>query len=70
MALLGWVEKSLGRDPHGRATFCGSKARSLESPSRSKPDQGVVTVRGTTLNQHGEVVYTLMAKLLVPRSKG
>ncbi len=40
------------------------------APSRSKPDQGVVTVRGTTLNQHGEVVYTLMAKLLVPRSKG
>jgi acyl dehydratase len=40
------------------------------APSRSKPDQGIVTVRGTTLNQHGEVVYTLMAKLLVPRSKG
>ena len=39
------------------------------APSRSKPDQGIVTVRSTTLNQHGEVVYTLMAKLLVPRSK-
>lgn len=39
------------------------------APSRSKPDQGIVTVRGTTLNQHGDVVYTLTAKLLVPRRK-
>jgi acyl dehydratase len=37
------------------------------TPSRSKPDQGIVTVRGTTLNQHGEAVYTLTAKLLVFR---
>jgi acyl dehydratase len=37
--------------------------------SRSKPDQGIVTVRGTTLNQHGEAVYMLTAKLLVPRRK-
>src|ERR1700694_4939643 len=39
------------------------------TPSRSKPDQGIVTVRGTTLNQHGEAVYILTAKLLVPRRK-
>ena len=37
------------------------------TPSRSKPDQGIVTVRGTTLNQHGEAVYVLTAKLLVFR---
>jgi acyl dehydratase len=37
--------------------------------SRSKPDRGIVTVRGTTLNQHGEAVYVLTAKLLVPRRK-
>ena len=37
------------------------------TPSRSKPDQGIVTVRGTTLNQHGEAVYVLTAKLLVRR---
>jgi acyl dehydratase len=36
------------------------------APSRSKPDRGIVTVRGTTLNQHSEAVYTLTAKLLVP----
>ena len=39
------------------------------TPSRSKPDQGIVTVRGTTLNQHGEAVYILTAKLLVPKRK-
>jgi acyl dehydratase len=39
------------------------------TPSRSKPDQGIVTVRGTTRNQHGEAVYILTAKLLVPRRK-
>jgi len=37
------------------------------TPSRSKPDQGIVTVRVTTVNQHGEAVYMLTAKLLVSR---
>src|ERR1700730_14708188 len=37
------------------------------TPSRSKPDQGIVTLRGTTLNQHGEAVYVLTAKLFVFR---
>jgi acyl dehydratase len=36
-------------------------------PSRSNPQQGIVTVRSTTLNQRGEAVYLLTAKLLVPR---
>jgi len=35
--------------------------------SRSKPQQGVVTVRSTMLNQNDEVVYVLTAKLLVFR---
>ena len=37
------------------------------TPSRSKPDQGMVTVRGTMRNQKGEAVYVLTAKLLVFR---
>jgi acyl dehydratase len=37
------------------------------TPSRSKPHQGVVTVRSTMLNQNGESVYVLTAKLVVPR---
>jgi len=37
------------------------------TPSQSKPQQGIVTVRSTMLNQHDEAVYILIAKLLVPR---
>ena len=37
------------------------------TPSRSRPDRGIVTVRSNTLNQHGEIVQTLTAKLVVPR---
>jgi acyl dehydratase len=36
-------------------------------PSRSKPNQGVVTVRSTTLNQNDEPVYVLTARILVFR---
>jgi acyl dehydratase len=36
-------------------------------PSRSKPQQGIVMVRSTMLNQDGEAVYLLTAKLLVSR---
>jgi acyl dehydratase len=39
------------------------------TPSRSKPHQGIVTVRGTTLNQNSEIVYVLTAKLLVSKRK-
>ena len=34
-------------------------------PSRSKPNQAVVKVRSTALNQHGEPVYVFTAKVLV-----
>jgi acyl dehydratase len=36
-------------------------------PSRSRPDRGMVTVRSDTRNQHGELLQTLVAKLVVPR---
>src|SRR6201995_445797 len=36
-------------------------------PSRSKPQQGIVTVRSTMLNQGSESVYVLTARLLVLR---
>jgi len=35
--------------------------------SRSRPRQGVVTVRVTTLNQHGDVVQTFTPNLFVDR---
>jgi acyl dehydratase len=37
------------------------------TPSRSKPDRGVVVVRSETRNQKGEVVQLLTSKLIVPR---
>ncbi|MBV8776905.1 MAG: MaoC family dehydratase [Alphaproteobacteria bacterium] len=36
-------------------------------PSQSRPGQGLVTVRVTTLNQHGETVQTFTPTLLVDR---
>jgi acyl dehydratase len=36
-------------------------------PSRSHPDRGMATLRSETVNQHGEVVLVLIAKLVVPR---
>ena len=35
------------------------------SPSRSKPDRAIVIVRGVTINQNGDQVQVLTAKLLV-----
>ena len=37
------------------------------TPSRSKPDRGMVTLRTVTRNQKGETLQTLLAKLVVPR---
>jgi len=34
-------------------------------PSRSKPNQAIVKVKSTTLNQNGEPVHTFAAKVLV-----
>lgn len=36
-------------------------------PSRSKPDRGIATTVSRTLNQHGESVFILKAKLVVFR---
>jgi acyl dehydratase len=36
-------------------------------PSRSRPEQGLVKVRTTTLNQRGETVQLLVSNLIVPR---
>jgi acyl dehydratase len=36
-------------------------------PSRSRPDQGLIKVRTTTLNQNDEAVQVLVGNLVVPR---
>ncbi|MBS0318856.1 MAG: MaoC family dehydratase [Proteobacteria bacterium] len=40
------------------------------TPSRSKPDRGIVTVESLTLNQQGETCQRLVAKLVVMRRPG
>lgn len=37
------------------------------TPSKSKPDRGVVVIENLTKNQHGEVVQRFLGKLMVPR---
>jgi acyl dehydratase len=37
------------------------------TPSRSRPDRGMVRVRCETRNQHGEAVQVMTAKLIAPR---
>ena len=36
-------------------------------PSRSRPDRGIIRVRSETQNQRGEIVQTLVARLVVSR---
>jgi acyl dehydratase len=35
--------------------------------SRSRPERGIVTMRSELRNQRGEVVYKLLARMMVPR---
>ena len=37
------------------------------TPSRSRPDRGMITLRSETRNQRGEVVQVFTAKVVVPR---
>ena len=36
-------------------------------PSRSRPEQGLIKVRTTTLNQNDDAVQVMIANLVVPR---
>ena len=40
------------------------------TPSRSKPDRGMVTVRNLTLNQRGDVLQNFVVQVVVPRRPG
>ncbi|MCW5623433.1 MAG: MaoC family dehydratase [Burkholderiales bacterium] len=37
------------------------------TPSKSRPDRGMVTVRNDTRNQNGDILQTFTAKLVVPK---
>jgi acyl dehydratase len=38
------------------------------TPSRSRPDRGMVKMRSETRNQRGEVVQVFVGKLIVPKA--
>jgi acyl dehydratase len=50
----------------GAALYVKSEILEL-APSRSHPNRGIATIRSETVNQHGEIVQVLIAKLVVPR---
>lgn len=54
---------------HGDTLFAESEVLEV-TPSRSKPDRGVVKVRTDAYNQHGELVATFRRAVLVPRRSG
>jgi len=37
------------------------------TPSRSRPDRGLVTLRSETRNQDGTIVFVFVSKLIVPK---
>ena len=54
---------------HGDTLFVESEVLEV-TPSRSKPDRGVVRVRTDAYNQDGQLVATFSRTVLVPRRPG
>lgn len=67
IANLGWDEVRLTRPVvAGDTLYAESEVLEVRS-SRSRPGQGIVTVRTTGSNQHGQTVLTFRRSVLVPR---
>src|SRR6266540_138469 len=72
LPLRGGIIGSGGEISWPRSTRPGDTLTALSeieeiTPSRSRPDRGMIRVRSETRNQHGENVQILIAKLVVPR---
>src|SRR6266545_3914120 len=72
LPLRGGIIGSGGEISWPRSTRPGDTLTALSeieeiTPSRSRPDRGMIRVRSETRNQHGETVQILIAKLVVPR---
>jgi acyl dehydratase len=72
LPLMGGIIGSGGEVSWPRPTRPGDTLTVLSeieeiTPSRSRPDRGMIRVRSETRNQHGEIVQILMANLVVPR---
>jgi acyl dehydratase len=70
--IAGGVIGAGGEVAWPRATHPGDELQVVSevmavTPSRSKPDRGIVVVRSETRNQRGEIVQLMTSKLVVPR---
>jgi len=59
---IGWPQPTRPGD-----VLCVECEVVAATPSRSRPDRGMATLRCETRNQRGEIVQVLVAKLVVPR---
>jgi acyl dehydratase len=72
LPIAGGVIGAGGEVQWPRATRPGDELRVVceiigSKPSASRPDRGMVTIRSETLNQTGEIVQIMTARLVVPR---
>ena len=67
IANLGWGDVRLPNPLFIGDTLSGSSEVIGKRPSKSRPNAGVVTVRTTGRNQHGDVVCVFDRTVLVPR---
>jgi len=75
LPIAGGVIGAGGEVQWPRATRPGDELHAVSEviaakPSASRPERGMVTVRTETLNQRGEVVQIMTARLVVPRRPG
>ncbi len=67
IANLGWNDVRLPNPLFIGDTLYGSSEVLSKRPSKSRPTAGIVTVRTTGRNQHGQVVCVYDRTVLVPR---
>jgi acyl dehydratase len=72
LPIAGGVIGAGGEVQWPRATRPGDELRVVceviaAKPSASRPDRGMITIRSETLNQAGEIVQIMTARLVVPR---
>ena len=65
---IGWRALLATSDESGRQLARGDRSPKL-TPSKSKPERGMITMRSTTLNQNGEPVQIFTPKVVVQRRK-
>ena len=67
IANLGWTDIELTHPLFAGDTLYGESEVLEKRESRSRPTQGIVTVKTTGRNQDGTVVCTFVRKILVPK---